>query len=426
MLFKACFVLVLLPNLVHPKCSPPEAIEKKLEAKMEQAAKEGKEYKPIEDPVTAFMKLYPKVMRDSLPKSLAALKDVKKFSKLASTCEELSENADQLATSATALSNVTKLMNDHAKFISSSLLKFHRLETIPAKFFRPLRLTAKYAITSVEEVVKGGELDENAKPILETAARNVREYKDVLGHLDERKTEMFLRDALEELRKQLDLEDIMGRLPHKSDLYKNFQGGQMTILLSQLSAAPVEALKRFVLELDVKMSAVMDKVKEKRNYKWTAGTMEAVTKKLAGMTNNDANLEFLKTSIKALVMAIKRTSEFPTDEDLIAALTDKLFLGEQAAALEKSSNIASELAATVEALNEQVEGTLNKLREKIDENRQNAEGWYEFKTVADAVKAQRVEMTLDDADKKLDDDVDENIDMLRDRAPHFAESKDEL
>jgi hypothetical protein len=177
--------------------------------------------------------------------------------------------------------------------------------------------------------------------------------------------------------------------------------------------------------------------------------MEAVTKKLAGMTNNDANLEFLKTSIKALVMAIKRTSEFPTDEDLIAALTDKLFLGEQAAALEKSSNIASELAATVEALNEQVEGTLNKLREKIDENRQNAEvrastskwckdgydvgqsplshqGWYEFKTVADAVKAQRVEMTLDDADKKLDDDVDENIDMLRDRAPHFAESKDEL
>jgi hypothetical protein len=28
--------------------NPAEAIEKKLEAKMEQAAKEGKEYKPIE------------------------------------------------------------------------------------------------------------------------------------------------------------------------------------------------------------------------------------------------------------------------------------------------------------------------------------------------------------------------------------------
>ena len=91
------------------------------------------------------------------------------------------------------------------------------------------------------------------------------------------------------------------------------------------------------------------------------------------MTESEESLEFLKTSIKALVMAIKRTSEFPTDDDLITALTDKLFLGEQALALEMSSQVVTGLSKTADTLVVESNRILGELREKLDENRQNTE-----------------------------------------------------
>ncbi|CAG0925173.1 unnamed protein product [Notodromas monacha] len=272
-----------------------------METKMEAASKQGKEYQPPEDPVATFMKEYPKMIRTSLPNTLDTLKDARTNTKLASLSDEAHDAVSSMMKAVTCLRNLTALMNEHTKFVSSALLKFHRLETIPTKFVRALRVTANDAQNAFRECDTFADRFESEK-----VAEILEDYKQSTRQLDEETTTQYVKELLDAMKQEFDIKEALGKLPQKSDLYKNFRG-------------------------------------EGANQ----------------LTNTAEGSQYIKTVMKALVMTMQKQSEFPTDQDLLVAVSEKIFLAEQALAIEYTSVTMKELRKIMVHLHEILNDRLN-------------------------------------------------------------------